>query len=131
MALILYCLLAILIIGLIVAIFLAGFKLGKYARGVPNLRWTPLATSVDTQQYNRLFDKGGYKEEKEIVSDAFSLLLWGLENAEQGRYLISCNQDGSEVEELQLDTISGIRAELNPIQHLERCFKLNVEEAGD
>jgi len=131
MNILIYLLLGFLLVLALIATFLFGFNLGKKSMSMPTMKWTPLTTSVDTSQYNSLLDRGNYLEEKEIISDAFLMLLWGIENAEKGRHLASCDSHGDQVEEFVIDKFSIIRANANPIPHLERCFNLNIEDTGD
>lgn len=116
--------LGLLAVGLI---FFLGVVIGR-AQVKPKSGYVGFSTIIKRDVYNELLDKGAYKTEQHMMQDALTLLNWGLDNAGQGRYVGSCDQDGGNLAELPLDTFLALRAAFNPRNHLERCLGLMFDK---
>lgn len=121
----------ILVMGLILLLMFAGFVMGKRAPVEAREGNVSLSSEINEEVYKALLEKGGYSTEQQLLNDALTILNWGLDVAVGGRHTASCNYDGTQLMEFNIDAFSALRAKNHPITYLERCLWLDMPESGE
>jgi hypothetical protein len=111
----------------IIGVFLLGIVLGR-SGSKPKEGYVGFSTYIKKDIYTQLLDKGRYKSEQAMLMDALTLLNWGLETSGKGRFIASCEHDGSKPTEFPMETLANLRSLYNPVNHLMRCLGLKIDE---
>lgn len=115
-------------IYLIVTIIVCGvfYYLFSKNKNRPPLGFIKFKAHIYLEDYNRLLDKGGYNDEKDMLIDALSILEWSLNRAVLGEHIFSGNEYAEYPQEYSWELLNTLRSSYKPISHLEKCFLMEI-----